>query len=756
MLLWKEAELQLARAGKIAFGLGALTVGVSALTDIFLHGQLTALSPAVLGALAILGICYLVVGFFESHGRERRLEASTHELRTLTGKLESSLAAVSAMNARLHESEIRYKGLVDAQGDAILRRAPDSRLSYGNDAFFKLFGLSRQDAIGRPFAAEPHPDSRAPLFGSFAGLESGKLQVRYDQHVRTAYGWRWIAWEDYAIRDSAGRLIEVQSVGRDITERKALEDALTDARDKAEAASRAKSGFLATMSHEIRTPMNGVLGMARLLLETPMQPEQRTYTEAIRQSGESLLSLIEDILDFSKIEAGAVTLEEDEVDVHPLVGGVVELSAPRAHARNIEIVSVVAADVPDSIRVDGVRLRQVLTNLVGNAVKFTERGGVRVDVSLQKAYGRNSLRFEIRDTGVGVPQERRDDIFNEFVQADSSHARRFGGSGLGLAISKRLVEAMGGDIGIDTAPGGGSVFWFSVPAATVRPSAADRHEKLAGYTVSIVTRNMVLRDALTAQIRAAGGTVASLSYSADSSRLDHRLDALLIDAGTGDTPDLPASPDSSILSIVLLTPGARGALPDLKRKGFAGYLVKPLRAASLVERLLAGGSEPMEIEAEDRPQTPRPAVLPATAAPTPAAGARRILLAEDNPVNAMLTRELLRRRGYSVTGVTSGEEAVAAAGEGRFDLILTDIHMPGLDGIEAARRIRADEMLRNQPRTPIVALTADALETGKRACQDAGMDGFLTKPVNPTELDAMLADLFHQSDDTKPHNAAAA
>ncbi len=751
MPLWEEADLQLARAGKIIFGLGALAVGGGALAEIYRHGQLTELSPAVLGALAILGIAYLVVGFFEASSRQRHLEAGTLELRSLTAKLEASLAAVSAMNARLHESETRYKGLVDAQGDAILRRAPDSRLTYGNDAFFKLFGLARQSALGRPFAPEPHPDSRAPLFGSFAGLESGRPQVHYDQHVRTAYGWRWISWEDYAIRDAAGRLIEVQSVGRDITERKALEDALTEARDKAEAASRAKSGFLATMSHEIRTPMNGVLGMARLLLETPMQPEQRTYTDAIRQSGESLLSLIEDILDFSKIEAGTITLEEDEVEVHPLVGGVVELAAPRAHAKNIEIVSVLAADVPEAIRIDAVRLRQVLTNLVGNAVKFTERGGVRVDVSLQKAYGRNFLRFEIRDTGVGVPAEKRQDIFNEFVQADSSHARRFGGSGLGLAISKRLVETMGGDIGIEPAPGGGSIFWFTLPATVIRPTADDSAGKLAGYAVAIVTRNMVLRDALTAQIRAAGGTVASLSYSADGAGAGPHLDALLIDAGAGDTPDLPAWPDSSVLSIVLLTPGARGALPDLKRKGFAGYLVKPLRQSSLVERLLAGGSEPMEIDTELQPAVPVP-LLPAA----PIAGQRRILLAEDNPVNAMLTRELLRRRGYAVIGVTSGEEAVATAGEGAFDLILTDIHMPGLDGIEAARRIRADELHKNRPRTPIVALTADALETGKRACQEAGMDGFLTKPVNPTELDAMLADLFSQTADAKRRNAAAA
>ena len=202
------------------------------------------------------------------------------------------------MNQRLYQSEIRYKGLVDAQGDAIFRRDSSSRLTYANEAFFRMFGLDPKRAIGFPFAPELHPESRAPLFGSFAALEQGRGRARYDQHIRTPAGYRWIAWEDYAIRDSYGRLVEVQSVGRDITERKAMEEALTEARDSAEAASRAKSGFLATMSHEIRTPMNGVLGMARLLLETDLRAEQRSYAEAITQSGEALLTLIGDILDF--------------------------------------------------------------------------------------------------------------------------------------------------------------------------------------------------------------------------------------------------------------------------------------------------------------------------------------------------------------------------------------------------------------------------------------------------------------------------
>jgi PAS domain S-box-containing protein len=756
---------------------------VGALANVVLTGRLTIMSPVSFGALLVVALAYLTRSQIEARGRREVLEQQTAQLKIIAQRLEASLKNAATINARLNQSEARYKGLVDAQGDAIFRRDASSRLTYGNDAFFRLFGLTPGRAIGYPFAPQPHPDSRSPIFGGFAALEQGRGRARYDQHVRTTSGYRWIAWEDYAVRDSHGRLVEVQSVGRDITERKALEDALTEARDSAEEASKAKSGFLATMSHEIRTPMNGVLGMARLLLETELRPEQRTYAEAISQSGEALLNLIGDILDFSKIEAGMLTLDEDEVDLRALLCGVAELLCERGHAKGVEITPVVAADVPRRIRADAGRLRQIITNLMGNAIKFTETGGICVEVRRVQGSERAFLRFEVRDTGVGVPPAKRGEIFHEFVQADSSHARRFGGTGLGLAISKRLVNTMGGEIGVDPAPISGSCFWFTIPSIVV-VEADPSDLPLAGLRVALVTRNRSLREGLTLQIQACGGTVAGDGEP---------MDAGLIDAGTGARPELSAYPKPGIPTLVLLTPAARGSLAEMRQAGFAGYLVKPVRQASLAERLglccrarqdlghgapmpeapLHDGDDalpPLVHEADpaqpavrrpvpqrEAPPSPQPAAAACAPAPSQDAPVRdaaieadtpglNVLLAEDNPINMMLIRELLCRRGHRVTEVANGRAAVEAMQAGQYDLLLTDIHMPGMDGIEAAQAIRTWEQQTARPRTPIVALTADALDAGKHACQDAGMDGFLTKPVDPAELEEMFLMLFPSED----------
>ncbi|HEX3664123.1 MAG TPA: ATP-binding protein [Rhizomicrobium sp.] len=727
------------RAVYAAFGLTIFAAAGLAAIEAVTHHGMTTRSTVLLCAVAVFGVLQLYLALVNERRRARRLEASASALQSLTEKLEVSLQTLSAVNGRLHESEVRYKGLVDAQGDPIFRRSPDSRLTYGNDAFFRLFGLDPELAVGQPFAPEPHPESRTPIFESFARPEIASQRMRYDQQVRTVYGWRWISWEDYTVRDTSGRLIEVQSVGRDITERKALEDALTEARDRAEAANRAKTDFLAAMSHEIRTPMNGVLGMARLLLETRLVPEQRTYSEAIQECGETLLSLIDEILDFSRIESGTVEIEPGEFDVRAVVEATAELLAPRAHEKGIEIVTVIAPDTPSLVRIDGQRTRQILTNLIGNAVKFTQTGGVRLDVRpTTQDHDRHRLQFEIHDTGIGVPATMRDDIFREFMQVDSSQSRRFEGTGLGLAISKRLVEAMGGTIGVEARDGGGSTFWFTIPAPVLASPPAEENQKLANTRVAVVTRNVGLRDGLAAQIVAAGGTVVPLLPSHGSRRpVANPPDVILIDAGPGAEIDLPTQPVHLCHEIVLLTPAARGKLDLLRGMGFATYLVKPVRQASLIAQIR--GTAGMEVR-----ETP---VKITTDRPGPGATRLqenrrlRILLAEDNPINAILIRELLQRRGHQVTEVVSGKEAIAALQQSDFDILFTDIHMPGMDGIEATQRIRSAEAATGRASIPIVALTADVLDAGRRACQDAGMDGFLSKPISPAELDRMIATL---------------
>jgi CheY-like chemotaxis protein len=443
------------------------------------------------------------------------------------------------------------------------------------------------------------------------------------------------------------------------------------------------------------------------------------------------------------------SLDEDETNLHELISNVVELLANRAHAKDIEIVSVTSSDLPRTVRADGPRLRQILTNLVGNAVKFTEKGGVHVGVGLEEGRDRRFIRFEVRDTGVGVPEEKRKEIFEEFVQADSTHARKFGGTGLGLAISKRLVELMGGSIGVDPVPGGGSgsLFWFRVPAIVVEGPAEDGVNALFGATIAVSTRNAVLREALSEQVQAAGGKVASHNANEQD-----RPDLMLIDAGTdGETRDPPA-PEHGVPALILVTAAARMRLGDIASHGYSGYLIKPVRQSSLVQQIALHlrAAEQESYDYDSAPVAPMHMLEPVMQAPVQSmphgnsenGEGLRILLAEDNPINALLTRELLRKRGYRVVEVTTGDAAVKIMAEETFDLLLTDIHMPGMDGIEATRAIRAWEAEQFRPRTPIVALTADALETGKRACLEAGMDGFLTKPVHPSELDEMLLTLF--------------
>ena len=648
--------------------------------------------------------------------------------------------------AALREAEQQYRELVESASDLVWQVDTQERWTFLNAASKAIYGRTPSEMLGHRFSEVVDPAYAEQDRAAFTRLWDGEDLLDYETVHRNASGEpRHLSFSARSHRDRDGTVVGVRGIARDVTERAAAREALEAARALAEQSARARSAFLANMSHEIRTPMNGVLGMTELLLGSDLTPEQRQSAELIMTSAEGLLSVIDGILDFSKIEAGHVTLEAIPFDLHALTSSIVRLLGIRAFEKRIELVLDIAPDVPRTVRGDPGRIRQVLTNLIGNAIKFTPAGEVVVSLRADgEAADRSQVRFSVRDTGIGLPPDKLETIFEEFSQADASTTRRFGGTGLGLAISRRLVRLMGGDLLVRSEDGTGSEFWFSLalgtegePARGVHPSRALLH----GAKVLLVDDHETSRRILRTTFTAVGAVVHGASDVGEAAAAVRQAarDGVpyalaVVDAHMpaqsgfelakllGENADVPAP-----ALMMLTSAGQPGDARRCRELGIQGYLTKPASGTEVIEAaaaILAGA------QAEDRDRqlvtryTIREARRPV-----------RILLAEDNAVNQQVAAKMLRRRGHDVDVVSDGREAVGAASARRYDLVLMDLQMPELDGLEATREIRATP---GCERLPIIATTAYALHEERERAFAAGMTDYLTKPFKPHELFAKV------------------
>jgi PAS domain S-box-containing protein len=703
----------------VAFWYVALIAGAYAVVVATAPGNDGALSRWLLVTGGVLVTAVVVSGLIEEI---RRLAAA-----------ESSAAAEKSRLAEAAERRREYlQSLVHSSPTAIVAMGRDDRVQAWNPAAERLFGYSSDEAIGCPIdelvARSDEVRAEAAAAGDRAkDAEEIHLVTRRTRKDGTLVDVEVLVAPVLVADEVVGYFALYHDIGE-----------LLRARRDAEAANRAKGAFLATMSHEIRTPMNGVIGMAGLLLDTELDSEQREYAEIIRTSGDALLEIINEILDYSKIEAGRLELEHAPFDLRECVESALDVVAPRASEKSLDLAYVIDEEAPPAIAGDPTRLRQILINLAANAVKFTEAGEVVVSVDSAGAEeGRELLHFAVRDTGIGIQADRIDSLFESFTQVDASTTRRYGGTGLGLAISKRLAELMDGSMWVESEPGVGSTFHFTIAAERAPARARGPEEpaaaQLSGLRLLVVDDNATncriavgYAESWGMQARATASPTEALAWIRGGEPFDIALLDMLMPEldGIALAREIRRERDARALPLVLLTSlGRRAADPAL----FAATLTKPIKPSQLYDALVT--------------VLDRTTVASSPEAPLERAARQdlRILLAEDHDVNRTLALKLLARMGCEADVARDGLEALSAVRDRAYDVVLMDVEMPELDGLEVTRTIRSELPRERQPR--IIAMTANAMAGDRERCLAAGMDDYVSKPVRPEALEAALVDV---------------
>jgi PAS domain S-box-containing protein len=620
----------------------------------------------------------------------------------------------------------------------------DGSIIYANDRFCAISGHSPVELLGRNhriLKSGQHPDSfYAEMWATISRGEIWEGEICNRKKDGSFY---WVKSTVVPFLDESGQPRQYIAIRTDITARKAVETELIAKRAEAEAASRAKSDFLANMSHEIRTPMNGIIGMTDLALDADSEVERHEYMSIVKNSAESLLGILNDILDFSKIEANKLMLERVGFELRQAVSETLKILGPRARQKGIELICDIADDVPQHVLGDPTRLRQVLINLVGNAIKFTNQGEIVVSLAVEACNdATTSVQVAVRDSGIGIAADQLDSIFEAFSQADASTTRQYGGTGLGLSISSRLVELMGGHMSVDSEVGKGSTFQFTVVLGVdTKPQMPLATEHLAGKRVLVVDDNAVNRTIFLRQLKRWGMQAVAAGSSAEARMLFGQLecqpDLVLLDQHMPEMDGLSLAawmrgqPHLQTTPVLILSSGPlKDDAERVRGLQLCGYLGKPFIDVDL----LAAVKRALGV-AEGAAVPNRPVGAQARAAES----VLDVLLVEDNLINQQLAIRLLRKWGHRVALAVDGQEAVdRLCGGERYDIVLMDMQMPVMGGIEATRLIRAHEAEHGQARVPIMAMTANAMQGDRELCLAAGMDDYLSKPINQVELAAKL------------------